>query len=113
MEQQQAGTLHPRILEPIRRLQEEEQQGDGGGENVVAVAWRHRLVVQSAMDVNHQSVQYLVDFLSSRAYNAHQEAVTELELSNFSLKQPSDGGLTVLIDCCWRVMMSNGTQVQS
>ena len=73
--------IHPRILDPISRLQEQ-------GNNDKC------LHIDEAHHSDCQSVQYLVDFLQGD--NSHQ--VTDLFIEDSSLSEPPDGGLEVLRD---------------
>jgi hypothetical protein len=95
MEQQQDEDIHPRILALIRRLQQEWEGVEQQDEDLLH---QHRLSLTYASSVNRQSVQYFVDFLSREEEPTARHVVTELELSDFSLLQPSDGGMNVLCD---------------
>jgi Leucine Rich repeat len=50
------------------------------------------LCIDHCNDVNRQNVQYFVDFLSGE----RQQGVIALDLTNFRLVEPPDGGLNVL-----------------
>jgi hypothetical protein len=90
-QQEPQQPIHRDVLDGIARLDDPEYRAE-----------RHKLIVRFPGFYNiplffvvRQSLQHLVDFLDDCHDNAREE-ITELELHDVELREPSDGGLEVL-----------------